>query len=83
MVSQVVDPQRVSEILKYIEGKELFVIELLDAINKSIANNNPDIIEDCLNEWEASAELNSISGFPSNVQRRYKLLVKAGLINAE
>lgn len=82
-MSQVVDPKRVAEILKYIEDKELFVTELLAAINQSIAEKNPQIIEDCLEEWEASAELNSIPGFAANVQRRYKLLVKAGLINAE
>jgi len=82
-MSQVVDPQRVAEILKYIEDKDLFVTELLAAINRSVAEKNPQIIEDCLEEWEASAELNSIPGFSANVQRRYKLLVKAGLINAE
>ena len=82
-MSQVVDPQKVAEILKYIEDKESFVIELLAAINQSLAEKNPQIIDDCLEEWEASAELNSIPGFTANVQRRYKLLVKAGLINVE
>lgn len=82
-MSQVVNPERVAEILKYIEDKELFVAELLAAINRSVAEKDPQIIEDCLTEWEASAELNSIPGFAANVQKRYKLLVKAGLINAE
>ena len=82
-MNQVVDPQRVAEILKYIEDKESFIIELLAAINQSVAEKNPQIIEDCLEEWEASAELNSIPGFSATVKKRYKLLVKAGLINAE
>ncbi len=82
-MSQVINPGRVAEILKYIDDKEMFVTELLAAINRSVAEKNPQIIEDCLEEWEASAELNSIPGFATNVKRRYKLLVKAGLINAE
>lgn len=82
-MSPVVNPARVAAILKYIDDKELFVTELLDAINRSVAEKNPQIIEDCLEGWEASAELNSIPGFAANVQKRYKLLVKAGLINAE
>ena len=82
-MSQLVNPERVAEILRYLENKELFVTELLAAINQSVIENNPQIIEDCLEEWEASAELNSIPGFAANVQRRYRLLVKAGLINGE
>jgi 3-methyladenine DNA glycosylase AlkC len=82
-MSQVVNPGRVAEILKFVDDKELFVTELLAAINRSVAEKNPQIIENCLEEWEASAELNSIPGFAANVKRRYKLLVKAGLINAE
>lgn len=82
-MSQLINTDRVIEILKYIDDKELFVKELVVAINSSIAKNNHQIIEDCLVEWEASAELNSIPGFAANVKRRYKLLVKAGLINAE
>jgi 3-methyladenine DNA glycosylase AlkC len=82
-MSQLINPDRVAEILKYIDDKELFIKELVAAINISVVKNNRKIIEDCLDEWEASAELNSIPGFAANVKRRYKLLVKAGLINAE
>jgi len=82
-MSQVVNPDRVSEILKYIEDKDQFIMELIFAINKSLLEKNMQIIENCLDEWEAAAELNSIPGFRASIQNRYKLLVKAGLINAE
>jgi hypothetical protein len=82
-MSQLINIDRVAEIIKYIDDKELFIIELIAAINNSLADKNLQIIEDCLREWEASAELNSIPGFSDNVQRRFKSLVKAGLINAE
>jgi hypothetical protein len=82
-MSQLINVDRVAEILRYINAKELFIIELMVAINNSLAEKNPQIIEDCLQEWENSAELNSIPGFSDNVQRRFKSLVKAGLINAE
>jgi 3-methyladenine DNA glycosylase AlkC len=82
-MSQLINQERVLEILRYIENKELFIRELLEAINQSVAARNPQIIEDCLDEWEASAELNSIPKLDANVKKRYQLLVKAGLINAD
>ena len=82
-MSLVVDSQKVAEILKYIKDKDTFVLELLASINQSVAEKNPQFIEYCLEEWEASAELNSIQGFAENVNRRFRLLVKAGLIDAE
>lgn len=82
-MKQIINPMRVLEIMRFIKNKEIFVMELIAAINNSLAENNHNIIDDCLTEWEATAELNSIPGFASNVKRRYRLLVKAGLINAE
>jgi len=82
-MSQAVNTDRVAEILKYIEDKDQFIMELIFAINRAISEKNTHIIENCLDEWEASAELNSIQGLAANVKKRYKLLVKAGLVNAE
>jgi hypothetical protein len=82
-MNQIVNPIRVLEIMKHVENKELFIIELITAINYSVVDKNQQILEDFLYEWEATAELNSIPGFASKVNNRYRLLVKAGLINAE
>jgi len=76
-----IDSEKVAEILKYINDKDSFILELVLAINQAIEESNIDIIENCLDEWEESAELNSIGGFSDRVQRRYNLLVEAGLIN--
>lgn len=82
-MSQLVNVKRVLEILNFVKNKELFLEELFAAISKSTRENNQKIIENCIEEWEASAELNSIPNLASNVQKRYRLLVKAGLIDAK
>jgi hypothetical protein len=76
-----IDPHRVKGILRFVEEKDLFVSELISAINKSIEKENPELIEDCLQEWEASAELNSIPGLAERVRKRYQSLVESGLID--
>ena len=76
-----IDQKQVAEILKFIEDKDAFVIDLISAINESISKDDPDIIKHCLDEWEASAELNSIPGFSAKVRKRFNSLVKAGIID--
>ena len=72
-----IDEERIREILRFIEDKDSFIVELVSAINE--ASN--DAIEACLEEWEASAELNSIPGFAEKVRKRFDSLVKSGIIN--
>jgi hypothetical protein len=75
-----IDKKRVKEILKDINDKDSFTIELISAVNKSISRNDPKLVRECLDEWEASAELNRIPGFSKKVRIRFNSLVKAGLI---
>ena len=75
-----ISKKRTEEILKNINDKEAFTIELISAVNKSISRNNSKFVKKCLDEWEASAELNRIQGFSKKVRNRFNSLVKAGLI---
>jgi hypothetical protein len=75
-----INKKRAKEILKNINNKDSFTIELISAVNKSIGRNDPRFVNKCLDEWEASAELNSIPGFAKKVRNRFDSLVKAGLI---
>lgn len=72
-----------SEILKYLaaEDKDLFLSELMEAIAQSKKLGNFDAIDECIEEWEATAELNSIPDFSTKVWNRYYRLKKAGIIN--
>lgn len=75
-----INKKRVKEILKDINDKDSFTIELISAVNKSISRNDPKFVRECLDAWEASAELNRIKGFSKKVCNRFNSLVKAGLI---
>jgi hypothetical protein len=77
---QLANKKRVAQILKYIEDKDTFILELISAVNKATSDNDPRTVEKCLDEWEASAELNSIPGFSKKVWSSFNSLVKAGLI---
>jgi hypothetical protein len=73
---------RANRITKYLadEDKFLFLEELLEAIEKSKRENNFTSINDCLNSWEATAELNSIPGLKERVWQRYNRIKKVGFI---
>ena len=80
MVNLRIDKKRVAEILQYINDKDAFVVELVEAIDKSIREGNPRFLETCLVEWEASAELNSIPGFSKKVWKRYEKLARRPVV---
>jgi hypothetical protein len=75
--------KRKNEILKYLpdEDKLIFLSELLDAIAISKKQNSFLPINECLDSWEATAELNSVSGLREKVWKRYEKLKESGLIN--
>ncbi len=75
-----VNKKRVKEILRNIEDKDSFVIELVSAVNKSISRNDSRFVQECIDEWEASAELSRIPRFSKKVRNRFNSLVRAGLI---
>lgn len=75
-----INKKRAEEILKNINDKDSFIIELISAVNKSISRNNLKFIKECLDEWEASAELNRIPRLSKKVWNRFSSLSKAGLI---
>ena len=63
------------------EEKEQFLNELLDAL--SHFKNTKDIkeIEECIENWEDVAELNSIPNFKERVWERFNRLKMNGKIN--
>lgn len=75
-----VNENKVKEILKGIEDKDSFTIELVSAVNKSISKGDSTFVEECIDEWEASVELNRIPHFSKKVRNRFNSLVKAGLV---
>jgi len=78
-----INTQKVAEILKFIDDKDTFIVELIQAINKANKEDNIKYVDMCLDEWEASAELNSIPGLSGRVWKRFNSLVEAGLINEQ
>lgn len=75
-----INKKQAKEILKNIIDKDSFTIELISAVNKSITRNDSKFVKKCLDEWEASAELNRIPQCSKRVWSRFNSLVKAGLI---
>jgi 3-methyladenine DNA glycosylase AlkC len=75
-----INKKKVQEILKNIKDKDSFTVELISAVNKSISRDDPKFVQKCINQWEASAELNQIPGLSKKVCQRFNCLVKAGLV---
>ncbi len=72
-----------NEFLKYLssEEQEQFLDEVLIALARSKESGNFTIVDDCIEEWEEIAELNSIPNFKKNVWKRFNRLKEAGIIN--
>ncbi|MFH1941773.1 MAG: hypothetical protein ABIL68_06675 [bacterium] len=75
--------KRKHEILKYLpdEDKLIFLSELLEAISLSKKQGSFLSIDDCLEEWEATAELNSVPGLREKVWERYERLKTSGSLH--
>jgi len=75
--------KRKNSILKYLaeEDRAMFLSELLDAIALSKKQNSFNAIDECLNAWEATAEMNSIPGMSEKVWSKYNRLKAAGILN--
>ena len=68
--------KRKNEILKYFpnEDKLIFLSELLDAIESSKKQGSFAPIDECLEAWEATAELISVPGLRESVWSRFNKL---------
>ena len=75
--------KRQNEILKYLpdEDKLIFLSELLEAISLSKRQGSFSPIDDCLEEWEATAELNSVPDLREKSWERYERLKASGLLH--
>jgi hypothetical protein len=75
--------KRKNDILEYLseEDKAQFLSELLDAIALSKKQNSFSPIDNCMNSWEATAELNSVPGLREKVWIRFNRLKSLGLIH--
>lgn len=71
----IIDTEKVSWILEFIHDKDTFILNLVEAVNK-----NQQAVEECLDSWEAAAEINSIPGCKERIWERYKSLVDASRI---
>jgi len=72
-----------NEILKYLSENERksFLNDLIEAIERSKSKGNFNAINECFEDWEDIAELNSIPGFKDRVWARFNNLKDTGLIN--
>ena len=70
-------------ILQYLckEDSDLFLNELLRAVDQSQGEGNFDAINLCIEEWEDTVELLSIPGLQDNAWVQFNELREAGAIN--
>ena len=54
---KLVNPRRVKRILERIECKTEFLDDLLSCLNTAHATGNVKIVSECLDSWEATAEV--------------------------
>lgn len=75
--------KRKNNILKYLneEDRVIFLSELLDSIALSKKQGSFAAIDECLNAWEATAEMNSIPGMSEKVWAKYNKLKAAGVLH--
>jgi Ribonuclease G/E len=76
-----IEPKRIEEIMKYIEDKDEFIVDLMTALQRSLDENDVQYFDDCLDQWEDVAELASTPCVVENVWKSYRQLVDAGLID--
>ncbi len=71
--------KQTNEILKYLslEDQKEFLNELLALIKAGKRKGSFDAIDKCIEEWEATAEMNSIPGFQKRVSQKVKRLNNA------
>ncbi len=60
--------------------KEIFLDELCSVIEKSRSKNDFSAVCSCMDDWEATAEINSIPGFSESIAKKMSALKKTGLI---
>ncbi len=82
-MKNLVDQERVRSILPFIEDKDAFILDLIEASNEANRTGDASTVEQVLDEWEACAELASIPGLVEKVKKRYHTLLKSGLINEQ
>lgn len=75
--------KRKNEILKYLSEDDqlLFLSELLDAIMAARRKDSFLPIDECMERWEATAELSSVPGLRESVWERYNKLKSSGAIH--
>ena len=68
------------EILKYLSENERksFLNDLIEAIERSKSEDNFNAINECFEDWEDIAELNSIPGLKDRVWARFNFLCVEG-----
>ena len=76
-----IDKPRIEWIIANLdEGKDRFVIELLDAIEVVFNTGEISALEQCIDEWETVAELDNIPGFKVKVWEKFNKLKAQGLL---
>ena len=75
--------KRKNKILEYLPAgdKELFLSDLLEAIVLSKKQGSFSAIDECLNTWEATAEMASIPGMSEKVWAKFNKLKTAGIFH--
>jgi len=77
-----IDREMVRFILDNVENedKDLFILELIEGVNKKIKTGDSTALDQCLAGWEATAEVNSIPGCREGTLESLEALRKIGVI---
>jgi len=77
------ESQKINRLLSFLsqEERDQFLAELLDMADKSRDANNLELINECIDDWEDIAELNSIPGLKIHAWEQFNKLKTTGRIN--
>jgi len=63
------------------DEREAFLLDLLKVIEEAESTNDFHLIRECIDSWEATAELKAVPGLTERVWHRFDRLKKAGVIH--
>lgn len=75
------DKHRIRWILEHLdEGRDHFVMDLVGLLEAALDSGDTSPIEECLDEWEAVAELDSMPGFKAKIWEGFNKLKERGIV---
>lgn len=75
------DLSRIEQILTHLgDEKDQFILDLAAAMQTALDSGDHVPLDDCIEDWEDVAELNSIPGFKARVWQKHEILRNRGII---